>query len=206
MGIHLEKRNKILEYTILGCSTKEWVYMMLLIAVGGVIKGYNGILRMILETAFGTWGSTFSSGLFYFWGLLAVFLVPKFGSATLTMTLGTAIELWVGNPYGWLVWVYNFVEGLGADIAFGLFRYKIYKRKSLRIAQGFTVGAINLVVSSIAFVSLFGLRVYGLELIIAYYGIRLIFTGVWGVFAYGVFEALSKAGVKPTRVEIKNIN
>jgi len=70
----------------------------------------------------GPFANAFTSLGFMFWSFLAVYLVPKPGSATLVKGIGAVVEVLLGNPYGPVAIFYGAVEGLGVDLAFWLFR------------------------------------------------------------------------------------
>src|SRR2546428_13797207 len=74
-------------------------------------------------------------GFFLFWGMLAAFGIRKFGAATLVMTLGTPFELAAGKPFGQLVLVFNFFEGVRADVGFALFLYRFSTREIINLAE-----------------------------------------------------------------------
>jgi ABC-type thiamin/hydroxymethylpyrimidine transport system permease subunit len=103
-------------------TTRDLVTVALLIAIGGVFKGYWGGVRLALEASLGPLVTGWIVGAgFSLFGVLPLLIIPKTGVATLSMVIGSAIELAVGNPFGVEVFVLNFWEGLGPDIVFALF-------------------------------------------------------------------------------------
>lgn len=103
-------------------TTQDLVTMALLVAVGGVFKGYWGGVRLALESALGPilTGWIVGAG-FSLFGVLPLLLIPKTGVASVTMVIGSVIELAIGNPFGVEVFVFNFWEGVGPDIVLALF-------------------------------------------------------------------------------------
>jgi ABC-type thiamin/hydroxymethylpyrimidine transport system permease subunit len=98
-------------------TTRDLVTIALLVAVGGVFKGYWGGVRLALESSLGPLFTGWIIGAgFSLFGVLPLLLVPKTGAATLSMVVGSIIELAIGNPFGVEVFVFNFWEGLGPDI------------------------------------------------------------------------------------------
>src|SRR5215218_4670144 len=56
--------------------------------------------------------------------LNGVYLMP--GVATFASTLAAAVSLLLGSPYGGIIVVYGLVQGLGAELGFGLTRYRTF--------------------------------------------------------------------------------
>ena len=107
-------------------TTYDIMVMAVLIAAGGVVKAYWGQVRMILESLMGPYATFIIGPGFYFWAILACYLVRKPLSGTISMVLGGVIEILVGNPFGLPVLAFNFWEGLGPDIAYSAFKLKRY--------------------------------------------------------------------------------
>ena len=107
-------------------TTYDIMVMAVLIAAGGVVKAYWGQVRMVLESLMGPYATFIVGPGFYFWAILACYLVRKPLSGTISMVLGGVIEILVGNPFGLPVLVFNFWEGLGPDIAYAGFKLKKY--------------------------------------------------------------------------------
>lgn len=107
-------------------TTYDIMVMAVLVAIGGVLKAYWAQIRMVVESFLGPFSSFIIAPGFYVWGILAAYLVRKPGSGTISMVLGGVVEILAGNPFGVPVLLFNFWEGLGPDIAYGIFRYKKY--------------------------------------------------------------------------------
>ncbi len=103
-------------------TTRDLVTIALLIAIGGVFKGYWGGVRLALESSLGPLFTGWIIGAgFSLFGVLPLLIIPKTGVATVSMVAGSVIELAVGNPFGVEVFVFNLWEGLGPDIILALF-------------------------------------------------------------------------------------
>lgn len=103
-------------------TTRDLVTIALLIAVGGVFKGYWGGVRLALESSLGPLFTGWIIGAgFSLFGVLPLLLIPKTGVASVSMVAGSVIELAIGNPFGVEVFILNFWEGLGPDIILALF-------------------------------------------------------------------------------------
>ncbi len=184
-------------WTVFNCNRRQYIWMVAIIAISGIIKGGWGQVRAFTEALFGPMATTVLGGFFIFWGMLAVFTIKKFGVGTLVMTLGTPFELAAGNPFGQMVWVYNFFEGLGADVGFGLFRFKFPKNKYGALIVAGVVGAVNSVISYLVFgitLNLFNLPL--LANIIAMATSAVVSIG-WGMFAFAIYGTLQRVRAVP---------
>ena len=184
-------------WTIASCSRRQWVWMVAMIAISGIVKGGWGQVRFITEAIFGPFATTILGGFFIFWGMLAVFSIKKFGAGTLVMTLGTIFELAAGNPFGQMVWVYNFFEGLGADIGFAIFRYKFSSNRTANLVKAGIVGAVDDAVAYLVFG--FTLNIFALSFIanLITFVTGAIVAVFWGMFAFGIYGTLQRVNAVP---------
>ncbi|MFN8525474.1 MAG: ECF transporter S component [Chloroflexota bacterium] len=103
-------------------TTRDLVTIALIIAVGGVFKGYWGGVRLALESSLGPLFTGWIIGAgFSLFGVLPLLIIPKTGVATVSMVLGSFIELAIGNPFGVEVFILNFWEGLGPDVVLAIY-------------------------------------------------------------------------------------
>ena len=84
-----------------------------------------GLAPLGNEIIFGVWfmASTF-----------AAYVLQKPGVAIVSEMLAALIEVLLGNMYGPIVFVSGFLQGLGAEIGFTVFRYKRYDWMSMSLA------------------------------------------------------------------------
>jgi energy-coupling factor transport system substrate-specific component len=173
-------------------TTYDIMVMAALIAAGGIVKAYWGQLRLIFESLFGPYGSGILGGGFYFWAVLACYLVRKPLTGTISMVLGGVVEILAGNPFGLPVLLFNFWEGLGPDIAYGLFRLKKYTL-GVAILAGLLAAYFGVVYGWYYF----GFQYLGLGPFLVY----LVSTGIGGllggVLGHYVGMALERVGVRP---------
>ncbi|WP_346620934.1 ECF transporter S component [Blastococcus montanus] len=66
------------------------------------------------------------NGVYLMPGVVAGLLVRKPGAAVFASTLAAAVSLLLGSPYGMIIIVYGFVQGLGAELGFLLTRYRSF--------------------------------------------------------------------------------
>ena len=173
-------------------TTRDIFMMAVLIAIGGVVKGEWGKVRMFLEPL-GPFASLIIAPGFYLWGTLGAYLVRKPLSGTISMTLGGVIEILLGNPYGLPVLIFNFYEGLGPDLGYTIFGFKIYNvwTSILGCLIGSVVGIFYQMFSSG-----FQFLAPGLQILTWVIG----FTGaaIGGVLGYYIAKGLEKLGVTRT--------
>jgi ABC-type thiamin/hydroxymethylpyrimidine transport system permease subunit len=174
-------------------TTRDVVVMAALIAIGGVAKAYWGQLRMVLESVFGPYAEFVIGPGFYIWGILACNLVRKPLSGTISMTIGSAVEILAGNPFGLPVFLFNFWEGFGPDISYNfIFRNKRYDLL-VAIIGGILSADLGLV---------YGWFYFGFSQLPAVafiiYVIEVTLSGVAaGLVGYYLAKALERIGVKP---------
>jgi energy-coupling factor transport system permease protein len=173
-------------------TTYDIMVMAALIAAGGIFKAYWGQLRLIMEAVFGPFGSSVISGGFYFWAVLACYLVRKPLTGTITMVLGGVVEILAGNPFGLPVLLFNFWEGLGPDIAYSIFKLKKYNL-GVAILAGLFAAYLGI---------FYGWYYFGFQYLgFGAFAIYLLTTGVGGllggVVGHYLGVALEKIGVRP---------
>ncbi len=178
-------------------TTYDIMVMAVLIATGGIFKAYWAQLRMVIESFLGPFGSFIIGPGFYFWAILACHLVRKPGSGTISMVLGGVVEVLAGNPFGIPVLLFNFWEGLGPDIAYGIFRFKKYNLP-VAILGGLLASYFGVFYSWYYF----GLAEYGfwaLAGVMASNGLAGVIAGLVG---YLLAQGLERVGVKTSRETI----
>jgi energy-coupling factor transport system permease protein len=78
--------------------------------LGLVVPGFQGL----------------ANGMWLFAGPLVALVVRKPGAALYGELVAAAVEAIVGNQWGWLTLESGFVQGLGAEIVFALFLYRVW--------------------------------------------------------------------------------
>ena len=114
-------------------TKKQWELKdVILMAILGVVFSavYLAVFQggLVLSTALTPLGlSNFAFELIYgVWFMaatLAAYLIRKPGVALITEVLAAAVELLMGNAGGLTVVLTGVIQGLGAELAFALFRY-----------------------------------------------------------------------------------
>jgi energy-coupling factor transport system substrate-specific component len=173
-------------------TTYDIMVMAVLIAAGGVVKAYWGQVRMILESIMGPYATFIIGPGFYFWAILACYLVRKPLSGTISMVLGGVVEILAGNPFGLPVLAFNFWEGLGPDIAYGIFGLKRYT-VPVAILAGLLASYFGV---------FYGWYYFGFEQLppmafLSYLGTKFLSGVIAGLVGHYLGVALEKVGVRP---------
>jgi len=179
--------NIAVEYT-----TYDIVVMGALIAVGGIFKTWWGQFRMIFESFAGPYAEVLIGPGFYIWGILACYLVRKPFSGTISMVIGGVIEIIAGNPFGLPVLLFNFWEGLGPDIAYGIFRLRKYTLP-VAILAGLFASFLGVFYGWYYF----GFAQLPVVAFIVYLGAHVVSGVLAGVIGHYLAVALDRIGVRP---------
>lgn len=91
----------------------------------GVVLAPLGLAVFANEIVFGIW---FMAATF------AMYMIQKPGVSIVAEMLSALLEVLMGNFYGPIVLVTGFIQGLGAEVGFALFRYRRFDLLSLSIA------------------------------------------------------------------------
>jgi len=83
---------------------------------------------------FGFFGEQLFQGLFMVLVIVVCYLVKKPGAGIVTGFISGFVEIIAGNPLGVIVIPFTILEGLGVDIAFGVFRYKRFDTLAFLLA------------------------------------------------------------------------
>jgi ABC-type thiamin/hydroxymethylpyrimidine transport system permease subunit len=179
-------------------TTRDVVVMAALIAIGGVAKAYWGQLRLVLEAAFGPYAEFIVGPGFYIWAILACNLVRKPLSGTISMTIGSAVEILAGNPFGLPVFLFNFWEGFGPDISYNM----IFRNKRYDIIPAIIGGILSADLGLVYGWVYFGFAKLPIMAFIIYV-VEVTLSGVAaGIIGYYLAKALEKIGVKPPAVSV----
>ncbi len=116
---------------------------VILMAVFGVVFAavylavfYGGTAISAALTPFGlaSFGFEVIYGIWFMAATLAAYILRKPGVALITEVLAAAVELLMGNSGGITVVLTGFIQGLGAELVFMMFRYKKWDFLSMSLA------------------------------------------------------------------------
>lgn len=130
-------------------------------------------------------------GMWFIAGTIAALLIKKPGVALLAETAAASGEFFAGSPYGPLLLLYGALQGLGIELAFALFKYRV-----------FTVWTASLgaVLASFASLGLDYFNAYLSDLTTWNITLRVVFRTlgsivIAGFLASALVRALEKTGV-----------
>jgi energy-coupling factor transport system substrate-specific component len=92
-----------------------------------------GVLLGTLLTPFGL--SIFANeiifGIWFMAAAFAGYIIQRPGVATITEMIAALLEVFMGNYYGPIIFVSGFVQGIGFDAGYAMYRYRRYDWRSL---------------------------------------------------------------------------
>ncbi len=174
-------------------STRDLLIMAALASMGGIASTYINALGDAVQSVLGFAGTTqWAAGLHVLWLILAVGIVQKPGTGTITGILKGVVELLTGNTHGLLVLLVDFVAGILVDL--GLLPFGRSRNVIAYAFAGGLAAASNVFVFQL-FASLpADLLAYGALILV---GLVAFLSGVVfsGVLGWMLLNALQKAGV-----------
>ena len=104
-------------------TTRDLVLIAILIGLSGVFQVLWS--HLVYQAKFlGPFSPFFAALGFNIWSFLPIYLIRKSGASTIVKGFSGVIELMLGSPVGPVVIFYDLAEGLGADLAYILFKQK----------------------------------------------------------------------------------
>lgn len=171
--------------------TVDILLMGAIAAVGGVVSAYVVLpWAKFIEGLLGPFGAVFDNPFLIFWGIVAVLLIRKPGIGVITSTLVGIIEVLVGSPDGLIVVMVTFLQGLGVELGFLIFRYRATLPATIAAGAGAGLGA------SIALLYVFGFfqLVVGIQIPF----ILALMAGdaiIGGLLAWAIAQGVIRTGV-----------
>ncbi|MBX0358383.1 ECF transporter S component [Halobacillus faecis] len=170
---------------------KEIVVMSVLSVVFAVV--YLAFLPVgkILVGFFGPIGYDLIFGIWFIVSIIAAYIIRKPGAAFLSETIAAAVEVLLGNAVGPMLLVSGMIQGLGAESAFAMTRYKRYDLFTLMLA-----GVMAAVFSFVWGYFLSGYAALSTGYVAAMFIARIISGAIIsGVAGKALSDALAKTGV-----------
>lgn len=125
-------------------KTKHWelrdVIMMAILGVVfsavylAVFQGGLALSTALTPAGLGNFGFEIIYGVWFMAATLAAYIIRKPGVALITEVLASAVELLMGNSGGLTVVLTGVIQGVGAELAFAIFRYKKWNLASMSLA------------------------------------------------------------------------
>lgn len=173
---------------------------ILMVAITAMLFGvvylgtvYIGQYLTVLLTPAG-YGILGNEPVFGVWFMAAVFtsyVIQKPGVGVVAEMLAALLEVMMGNFYGPIIFVSGFIQGIGAEIGFGIFRYKKFNYATTMLS------AVLCTVLSFLWTGLrYAYWTLDPKLVLSIFVIRLISSVIFcGIGCKLLGDALSKAGV-----------
>ena len=115
-------------------------------------------------------------------------LVAKPGATTIYAVLQGLIEILFGNTFGAMAMLYSGLEGLGADIGLGIFRYKG------SLISAMVAGGLGSLIIDVVYLFIFGMATTQTVIV---GGITAFISGavLGGLVAWLIAKGLAKTGI-----------
>lgn len=121
-------------------TTLDIVLMALLAVANGVMTNYLAFANKFLTTLGGPIATSAIVGLYMVYGLLAMYIIRKPGTALITYLIGATLQTLLGISYGAAsAYTAAICYALVAEIVFALYRYKNWGYFSMSLASFFMV-------------------------------------------------------------------
>ena len=192
---HKKEIGKEMREQIKSYKTREWIIIASLAAVMGVFLYFMDTMWSVFSNLLGPTFMALTFGIYALSALLPGYLLRKPGAALLGSVFAAVINILVGSPFGIHIIVAGSLQGLGAEVAFGITRYKKYGIGNFMLAGIF----ITLFVSSRDYF-VFSLGMLPPALLIATLAIRIVSISI---ISYFICVAIG-AALKKTNL-IKNL-
>lgn len=171
--------------------TRDWILIAVMAAVIGVFFTFMDSMYSALSNLLGPTLMAVTFGIYALSALLPAYLVHKPGAALIGSLFAAVINILTGSPYGIHIAVAGLLQGLGAEVGFGLTRYERYGVGSFALSAVFVT----------LFVSLrdyfvFGLGMLPTPLLLATLALRVVSIAVISfLICLAVGTALRKTGL-----------
>ncbi|WP_442604253.1 ECF transporter S component [Paenibacillus sp. KN14-4R] len=121
-------------------TTLDIVLMALLAVANGVLTNYLAFVNKFLTTLGGPIATSTIVGVYMVYGLLAMYIIRKPGTALITYLIGATLQTLLGISYGPAsAYTAAICYALVAEIVFALYRYKNWGYFSMSLASFFMV-------------------------------------------------------------------
>jgi energy-coupling factor transport system substrate-specific component len=174
-------------------STGEIVILAVIgivFGVGGTPMVFVGRFFMTALGSLGWMGFAAILGWFYLAGVLGGYIVRKPGAAVIGEVISGVAQVLSGNPNGVIVLLTTFLQGLGADLAYAIYKYRRWSAVPVMLA-----GAFSSLFGTWVDAYFFGMLDIGLLFNIVAWVIRMISGAVFGIVGMFIFNAVARAGV-----------
>ncbi len=101
----------------------------------GAVYGSIALHAVLTPMGLGVFANEIFFGIWFMAATMAPYIIRKPGVAIVAEILAAFLEVLMGNMYGPIVFVSGFIQGIGAEVAFGATKYKRYNFKVMALAS-----------------------------------------------------------------------
>jgi len=125
-------------------KTRDWITIAVIAAVIGVFFTFLDSMYSALANLLGPTFMALTFGVYALSALLPIYLVRKPGAAVIGSLFAAVINILTGSPYGIHIIVAGLLQGLGAELGFGIVKYEKYGITSFGITALFIMLFVSL--------------------------------------------------------------
>lgn len=125
-------------------KTRDWIMLAVVAAVIGVFFTFMDSMYSMLSNLLGPTFMALTFGVYALSALLPLYLIRKPGAALIGSLFAAVINILTGSPYGIHIIVAGLLQGLGAEVGFGITKYEKYGILNFGIASLFITLFVSL--------------------------------------------------------------
>ena len=179
-----------------GWKLQEVIFVAMLCVVFGVVylaATYlsTGLVAVFSPMGIGPMGYEVVFGVWFMVSTLAPYIIQRPGVAIVSEIIAAVIEVLLGNMFGPMVIVTGIVQGVGAEAAFAIGRYKSYTMRDMLLAS-----VLCCVVSFLWSFIRSGYLAFSVPVLVLFFVVRLVSSVVFaGLLSKAIGDGLAKTGL-----------
>lgn len=179
-----------------GWKLQEVIFVAMLCVVFGVVylaATYlsTGLVAVFTPMGIGPMGYEIVFGVWFMVSTLAPYIIQRPGVAIVSEIIAAVIEVLLGNMFGPMVIVTGIVQGIGAEAAFAIGRYKSYTMRDMLLAS-----VLCCVVSFLWSFIRSGYLAFSVPVLVLFFVVRLVSSVVFaGLLSKAIGDGLAKTGL-----------
>ena len=179
-----------------GWKLQEVIFVAMLCVVFGVVylaATYlsTGLVAVFTPMGIGPMGYEVVFGVWFMVSTLAPYIIQRPGVAIVSEIIAAVIEVLLGNMFGPMVIVTGIVQGVGAEAAFAIGRYKSYTMREMLLAS-----VLCCVVSFLWSFIRSGYLAFSVPVLVLFFVVRLVSSVVFaGLLSKAIGDGLAKTGL-----------
>lgn len=179
-----------------GWKLQEVIFVAMLCVVFGVVylaATYlsTGLVAVFTPMGIGPMGYEVVFGVWFMVSTLAPYIIQRPGVAIVSEIIAAVIEVLLGNMFGPMVIVTGIVQGIGAEAAFAIGRYKSFTMRDMLLAS-----VLCCVVSFLWSFIRSGYLAFSVPVLVLFFVVRLVSSVVFaGLLSKAIGDGLAKTGL-----------